>query len=93
MYAIRQLCPHMSLPAIGRMLGGRDHTTILHGVRKIEDLLPVDDRVSGEVGAVLAHFAASPALHDAELDLQIVAASKYLGGLLHARRDVAARSA
>jgi len=25
-------CPHMSLPAIGAMLGGRDHTTIRHGI-------------------------------------------------------------
>lgn len=24
----------LSLPAIGRRLGGRDHTTVLHGVRK-----------------------------------------------------------
>jgi hypothetical protein len=26
-------CPHASYPAIGRILGDRDHTTILHGVR------------------------------------------------------------
>lgn len=26
--------PRYSLPAIGRMLGGRDHTTILYGLRK-----------------------------------------------------------
>lgn len=26
----------MSLPAIGRKLGGRDHTTVLHGIRKHE---------------------------------------------------------
>lgn len=25
--------PHLSLPMIGRFLGGRDHTTVLHGVR------------------------------------------------------------
>ncbi len=26
----------MSYPAIGRLMGGRDHTTIIHGVRKFE---------------------------------------------------------
>lgn len=25
---------HLSLPQIGRFLGGRDHTTILHGIRQ-----------------------------------------------------------
>lgn len=32
-----------SLPEIGRRFGGRDHTTIMHGIRKIEELM-VDDR-------------------------------------------------
>ena len=36
MWRIRQACPHISLPGIGRLLGGRDHTTILHGVRAHE---------------------------------------------------------
>ena len=31
-----------SLPAIGRALGGRDHTTILHSVRKASSLLSED---------------------------------------------------
>lgn len=33
MYIAREKCGHLSMPAIGRILGGRDHTTILHGVR------------------------------------------------------------
>lgn len=32
-----------SLPEIGRRFGGRDHTTIMHGIRKIDELM-VDDR-------------------------------------------------
>ncbi len=35
-----------SLPEIGRKLGRRDHTTILHGVRKIEELMAVDSQIA-----------------------------------------------
>lgn len=35
MYLSRELTD-LSLPAIGSKLGGRDHTTVIHGVRKIE---------------------------------------------------------
>ena len=34
----------LSLSEIGVLLGGRDHTTILHGVRKITDSVAVDSR-------------------------------------------------
>ena len=56
MYAVHHLCPHMSLPAIGRMLGGRDHTTILHGIRKITSLIIADAAIAGAAHAILQHF-------------------------------------
>lgn len=34
MWEVRTLCPHLSFPAIGRLFGGRDHSTIVHGVQK-----------------------------------------------------------
>ena len=37
MYLAKQLTT-MSLPEIGRKFGGRDHTTVLHAVKKIEEL-------------------------------------------------------
>jgi chromosomal replication initiator protein len=37
MYLAKQMTTR-SLPEIGRRFGGRDHTTIMHGVRKIEEL-------------------------------------------------------
>ncbi len=41
MYLAKQLTLR-SLPEIGRRFGGRDHTTIMHGVRKIEELMATD---------------------------------------------------
>ena len=41
-----------SYPDIGRRFGGRDHTTVLHGVRKIEELLPQDDQIARDVEAL-----------------------------------------
>ena len=43
-----------SLPEIGRRFGGRDHTTILHGVRKIESLLPIDNKLRSDVASIRA---------------------------------------
>ncbi len=41
-----------SLPEIGRKFGGRDHTTVMHAVRKIEELMLDDQQFSDEVNAV-----------------------------------------
>jgi len=41
-----------SLPEIGRRFGGRDHTTVLHAVRKIEHLVGSDSALSEEVDAL-----------------------------------------
>jgi chromosomal replication initiator protein len=38
-----------SLPEIGRRFGGRDHTTVLHAVRKIESLTGQDVTLAGEI--------------------------------------------
>lgn len=38
-----------SLPEIGRRFGGRDHTTVLHAVRKIEALVGKDPVLADEV--------------------------------------------
>jgi chromosomal replication initiator protein len=38
-----------SLPEIGRRFGGRDHTTVLHAVRKIESLTGSDTALAGEI--------------------------------------------
>ena len=38
-----------SLPEIGRKFGGRDHTTVIHAVKKIEDLRVGDVAIDEEV--------------------------------------------
>lgn len=38
-----------SLPEIGRRFGGRDHTTVLHGVRKITDRLGKSGHLAGQI--------------------------------------------
>ena len=48
MYLAKQLTPR-SLPEIGRRFGGRDHTTILHGVKKIEELMATDSQLADDL--------------------------------------------
>ncbi|MBR1230229.1 hypothetical protein JQ600_35630 [Bradyrhizobium sp. AUGA SZCCT0176] len=38
-----------SLPEIGRHFNGKDHTTVLHAVRKMERLVQVDETISGVI--------------------------------------------
>ena len=55
----RQLAMHLarqetqaSLPQIGRALGGRDHTTVLYGVRQVSDRIERDEILRREVLAI-----------------------------------------
>jgi chromosomal replication initiator protein len=48
MYLAKQLTSR-SLPEIGRRFGGRDHTTIMHGVRKVEELMTSDSQLSDDL--------------------------------------------
>ncbi|MGO8915435.1 MAG: chromosomal replication initiator protein DnaA [Stellaceae bacterium] len=48
MYLCKQLTPR-SLPEIGRKFGGRDHTTVMHAVRKIEELRANDRTLAEDI--------------------------------------------
>tara|TARA_B110000091_G_scaffold57825_1_gene63510 strand:- start:2423 stop:3769 length:1347 start_codon:yes stop_codon:yes gene_type:complete len=48
MYLCKQLTSR-SLPEIGRRFGGRDHTTVMHGVRRIEGLRNQDSQMSDDL--------------------------------------------
>jgi hypothetical protein len=57
MYLSRELTL-LSLPAIGRRINGRDHTTILHGVRKIAARIVEDESLSAKVNEIRARLEA-----------------------------------
>lgn len=42
----------LSLPQIGRRVGGRDHTTVLHSCRKIEHLRDTDAELAQELAEI-----------------------------------------
>jgi chromosomal replication initiator protein len=48
MWLAKQLTTR-SLPDIGRRFGGRDHTTVLHSVRKVEQMIKDDAELGQEI--------------------------------------------
>ena len=53
MYLAKQLTTR-SLPEIGKKFGGRDHTTVMHAVRKIEELIAQPMRRSPRMSSCCA---------------------------------------
>lgn len=52
MYVSRKMTPS-AFPEIGRLHGDRDHTTVIHGVRKIEELTISDPRTRDDVAEIM----------------------------------------
>ncbi|MFL0801032.1 MAG: chromosomal replication initiator protein DnaA [Agarilytica sp.] len=52
MYLAKDLTHH-SLPEIGDVFGGRDHTTVLHACRKIKELLETDADIKEDIKNLL----------------------------------------
>jgi chromosomal replication initiator protein len=51
MYLARQLT-HSSLSEVGRAFGGKDHTTVLHGVEKIQQMLQEDPKFKKTIDSI-----------------------------------------
>jgi chromosomal replication initiator protein len=51
MYLLRHET-QLSLPQIGGLLGGRDHTTVMHGCDKVMELLEHDERLRRQVASL-----------------------------------------
>jgi chromosomal replication initiator protein len=58
MYLSKILTEH-SLPEIGRKFAGRDHTTIIHGVRKVEELMASDAAIARDVDTLKRQLASA----------------------------------
>lgn len=56
MYLAKTMTPH-SLPEIGRRFGGRDHTTVLHAVRKMDALFNRDAAYAAELDKIRTSIA------------------------------------
>jgi chromosomal replication initiator protein len=52
MYLAKKLTAR-SLPEIGRRFGGRDHSTVLHAVRKIDEQIKGDEKLAREVALLI----------------------------------------
>ncbi len=55
MYICKELT-RLSLPQIGRDFGGKHHTTVLHSIRKIDDLRKRDGEISDALTKILRSF-------------------------------------
>jgi chromosomal replication initiator protein len=55
MYLLREEA-HISLPQIGEVLGGRDHTTVMYGCDKVAEMLEQDDRLRRQVVEIREHI-------------------------------------
>jgi len=51
MYLLREETT-ASLGQIGRLLGGRDHTTVMHGCARVGEVLASDTRLRDDVAAI-----------------------------------------
>jgi chromosomal replication initiator protein len=56
MYVARQLT-HASLSEIGRSFGGKDHTTVLHGVEKIHLMLQEDPKFKKTIDSLIQNIS------------------------------------
>ncbi|MFO7261401.1 MAG: chromosomal replication initiator protein DnaA [bacterium] len=56
MYLMRQLLG-LSLVEIGRLFGGRDHSTVIHSIEKVEQELASDEEFRARVEAIRAELA------------------------------------
>lgn len=55
MYLCKELM-EWSFPQIGRHFGGKDHTTVIHGIKRVEAMMEMDFDFRNKVNALMARF-------------------------------------
>ncbi len=58
MYIIREIT-NLSLPEIGREIGGKNHTTVLYSIRKVEKAMQTDPKVAKIVAELIENIKKS----------------------------------
>ena len=53
---LSKICTAKSLPEIGKLFGGRDHTTVIHAVKKVESLYKTDISFSEHINVLKKSF-------------------------------------
>ena len=53
---LSKICTSKSLPEIGKLFGGRDHTTVIHAVKKVESLYKTDIAFSEHIKVLKKSF-------------------------------------
>lgn len=57
MYLAKKLTPK-SLPDIGRRFGNRDHTTVIHAVKRIGHFIAIDGEMADDIDTMVARLTA-----------------------------------
>ena len=55
MFAMRKLTT-LSFPEIGTVFGGKDHSTVIHSIKKIEKLMAQDYKIKNIVDSIIQNF-------------------------------------
>jgi chromosomal replication initiator protein len=59
MYVFREMTD-LSYPAIAREFGGRDHTTVIHAVEKVQQLMKERQQIYDQVTELIQRIKAAP---------------------------------
>jgi len=88
-WVMRKTKPRMSLPEIGRRFGGRDHTTIIYGIRRFEEAYHQDPEERRHLDKLLDAVAEADGTNQTieYLDRAILTAQEHLDNLLAKRAE------